>query len=183
MKIIAFFLFSFFLLSLLMIEAVCAVQRLSDIRPGVPCDKIPATEKRLGSREFTTNDAPDVSRYTGTLGGEIATVVYLCDKGRLNEQKIIVTFTTRDEAYRFANEQKMVLTMHLGDPIHDGPDMGVWEKLWFAFKGGDLDYLSIVVVWGRAKEDVMLLVKERGNNLWEITISQGSSKLEYILNS
>ena len=178
MKIIVFF-----LLSLLIVEAVCAEQRLSDIRPGVPCDKIPETEKRLGSLELAVHDAKGISKYTGTLGGKKATIVYHCDKGRLTEQKIIVTITTRDEAYRFANEQKIELTKRLGDPIHDGLDLNIWKKLFFGFVGADLDYLTGVVVWGRAKEDAMLLVKETGTNLWEISISLGSSKLEYILNS
>ena len=65
MKIIVFF-----LLSLLIVEAVCAEQRLSDIRPGVPCDKIPETEKRLGSLELAVHDAKGISKYTGTLGGK-----------------------------------------------------------------------------------------------------------------
>ena len=172
-----------FLLSTLLVEAVCAEQRLSDIRPGVTCDTIPETEKRLGSVELSIQDAKGISKYTGTHGGKKATIVYHCDKGRLTEQKIIVISTTRDEAYRFANEQKIELTKRLGDPIHDGLDLNIWKKLFFGFVGADLDYLTGVVVWGRAKEDAMLLVKETGTNLWEISISQGSSKLEYILNS
>ena len=178
MKIIVFF-----LLSLLIVEAVCAEQRLSDIRPGVPCDKIPETEKRLGSLELAVHDAKGISKYTGTHGEKKATIVYHCDKGRLTEQKIIVISTTRDEAYRFANEQKIELTKRLGDPIHDGLDLNIWKRLFFGFVGADLDYLTGAVVWGRAKEDAMLLVKETGTNLWEISISLGSSKLEYILNS
>ena len=53
----------------------------------------------------------------------------------------------------------------------------------FGFLGADLDYLNSVVVWGKAKEDVMLLVRETEDKRWEVTISQGSSKTEYILNS
>jgi len=49
--------------------------------------------------------------------------------------------------------------------------------------GADLDYLTIVVVWGRAKEDAMLMVRETETKKWQVTISQGSSKVEYILNS
>jgi hypothetical protein len=175
--------FVFILLSLLFIEAVCAEQRLSEMQPGVPCARIPETEKRLGSIESAVTDPTGVSKYTGTHGGTDASIVYVCEKGRLAEQKIIVTTSTRDEAYRFANEQKLELTQRLGNPMHDGFTLGIGSRMYFAFKGSDLDYLSTVVVWGRAKEDVMLLVKQIGNNLWEISISQGSSKLEYILNS
>jgi hypothetical protein len=53
----------------------------------------------------------------------------------------------------------------------------------FSFLGADLDYLGAVVVWGKEKEDVMLLIREIETNRWEISISQGSSKFEYILNS
>jgi len=45
--------------------------------------------------------------------------------------------------------------------------------------GADLDYLTIVVVWGRAKEDAMLMVRETETKKWQVTISQGSSKVEY----
>ncbi len=178
MKIIAFF-----LLSLLTVKAVCVELRLSDIRPGVSCGTIPETEKSLGSLEIAAHDAKGFSKYTGTQGGKEATIVYQCDKGRLTEQKIIVASTTRDEAYQFANKQKIELIKHLGNPIHDGFALGTWKKLFFAFMGADLDYLTAVVVWGRAREDVMLSVKEIGTNLWEVSISQGSPKLEYILNS
>lgn len=172
-----------FLLSSLLVEAVYAEQRLSDIRPGVPCDKIQEIEKHLGSLELAVDDSKGISKYTGTQGGKKATIEYHCDEGRLTEQTIIVTTTTRDEAYRFANEQKTELITHLGDPIHDGLDLGIWKRLIFGFMGADLDYLTGVVVWGRAKEDAMLLVKEIDSNLWKIYISQGSSKLEYILNA
>ena len=53
----------------------------------------------------------------------------------------------------------------------------------FGILGADLDYLTSVVVWGREKEDVMLLVRETEEKLWVVIISQGSSKMEYILNS
>jgi len=173
----------FFLLSSLIVEAACAEQRLSDIQPGIPCGKIPEIEKRLGSVELAVHDAKGINIYTETQGGREKTIVYHCDKGLLTEQKIIVTSTTRDEAYRFANKQKTALTKHLGEPIHDGLELGIWKRLFFAFLGADLDYLTSVVVWGRAKEDAMLLIREAGTNLWEVSISQGSSKLEYILNS
>ena len=75
------------------------------------------------------------------------------------------------------------LAKNLGEPIHDGVNLGAWRKLMFGMLGADLDYLTSVVVWGRAKEDVMLLVRETEDKRWEVTISQGSSKTEYILNS
>ncbi len=178
MKIIAFF-----LLSLLTVNAVCVELRLSDIRPGVSCDAIPEIEKSLGSLEISAHDANGISKYTGIHGNKKAIMVYQCANGRLTEQKIIVTVTSRDEAYQFADEQKIELIKHLGDPIHDGFALGTWKRLFFAFAGADLDYLSVVVVWGRAKEDVMLSVKELGTNLWEVSISRGTSKMEYILNS
>ena len=53
----------------------------------------------------------------------------------------------------------------------------------FGILGADLDYLTSVVVWGRSKEDVMLLVKRTEEKVWVITVSQGSSKTEYIFNS
>lgn len=173
----------FFLISLLMAEAVCAEQRLWDIRPGISCDKIPEIETRLGSHKLAVDDAAGISKYAGTQGGEKASIEYHCDEERMAEQKIIVTATTRDAAYKFANEQKTALSKRLGDPIHDGLSLGTWQKLFFGFTGADLDYLTLVIVWGRAEEDVMLSIRETGTNLWEITISQGSSKIEYILNS
>ncbi len=178
MKIIVYLLFS-----ALIVEVVCAEQRLLDIRPGVPCGKILETEKRLGSVESTVHDAQGNSKYSGIQGGRKATIVYRCDKGLLAEQTIIVISSTRDEAYRFADEQKIELSKRLGDPIHDGLDLDIWKRLYFGFMGADLDYLASVVVWGRAEEDTMLLIKEIGKNLWEVSISQGSSKFEYILNS
>ncbi len=128
----------FFLLSSLIVEAVCAEQRLLDIRPGVPCSKILETEKRLGSLESTVHDAQGNRKYSGTQGGKKATILYHCDKGLLAEQTIVVISSTRDEAYRFANEQKIELSKHLGDPIHDGLDLDIWKKLYFGFMGADL---------------------------------------------
>ena len=92
-------------------------------------------------------------------------------------------FPTREEAYRFAREQRAELSKRLGEPIHDGLDLAGWRQLYFRFMGADLDYLTIVVVWGRAKEDAMLMVRETETKKWQVTISQGSSKVEYILNS
>lgn len=43
--------------------------------------------------------------------------------------------------------------------------------------------LTSVVVWGRKNTDVMLLVREIEDSHWEVIISQGSAKTEYILNS
>lgn len=176
-------LFIFILLSSLIVEAIYAEQRLWDIRPGFPCDKIPETEKRLGSLELSVHDGKGISQYAGTQGGKKATIEYRCDKGRLAEQVIIITITSRDEANRIANAQKIKLAERLGNPIHDGLDLSIWKKLYFGFMGADLDYLTSVVVWGRKKEDAMLLIMESGTNLWEIYISQGSSKSEYIFNS
>lgn len=173
----------FILLSSLVVEAISAEQRLWDIMPGFPCDKILEAEKRLGSLELSDRDEKGSSQYTGTHGGKKASITYRCDKGQLTEQIIIVTIASRDEANRFTNQQKIKLAERLGDPIHDGLELSIWKKLYFGFMGADLDYLTRVVVWGRAKKDVMLLIMESGSNLWEVSISQGSSKSEYIFNS
>ncbi len=178
MKIIALF-----LLSMLATETVYAEQRLSAIKPGISCSKIPEIEMRLGSTESSVKGTADISQYEGTQGGKIATIIYHCDKGLLDEQQIIVASTTRDGAYEFANEQKIELIQRLGNPIHDGLVLSAWRKMFFGFLGADLDYLTTVIVWGRKKEDVILMIKEIGVNQWEVSISQGSSKLEYILNS
>ena len=172
-----------FLLASLLVGTVCAGQRLADIQSGFPCDGIPQVEKSLGSVELATQDTNGISKYTGTQGGVEAIVVYRCDQGRLTEQEIIFTTTSQSKAYQIANEQRKELAKNLGEPIHDGLNLGVWKKMVFGFLGADLDYLTTVVVWGRAKEDVMLLVRETEDKLWVITISQGSSKIEYILNS
>ena len=172
-----------FLLASLLVGPVCAGQRLADIQPGFSCDGIPQVEKRLGSVELAAQDANGISKYTGIQGGEEVTVVYHCDHGRLTEQEIIFTSATQSRAYQIANEQRKELAKNLGEPIHDGLNLGAWRKLMFGFLGADLDYLTSVVVWGRAKEDVMLLVRETEDKRWEVTISQGSSKTEYILNS
>ena len=167
----------------LLVGTVCAGPRLTDIRPGFPCDGIPQVEKRLGSVELAAQDANGIRKYKGMQGTAEATIVYHCDQGRLTEQEVIFTSTTQSKAYRIANEQRKELSKHLGEPIHDGLNLGVWRKLMFGILGADLDYLTSVVVWGKAKEDVMLLVRETENKDWEVTISQGSSKMEYILNS
>ncbi len=171
------------LLALLLVGAVCAGQRLTDIRPGFPCDRIPQIEKRLGSVELAAQDADGISKYAGTQGGVEATIVYHCDQGRLTEQEVIFTSTTRGKAYRMANEQRKELAKNLGEPIHDGLNLGTWRKMMSGILGADLDYLTSVVVWGRAKEDVMLLVRETEDKRWEIIISQGGSKMAYIFNS
>ena len=173
----------FILLSSLVVETISAEQRLWDIRPGSPCYKIPEVEKRLGSLELSVRDEKGSSQYAGTQGGKKASITYRCDKGQLTEQIIIITMASRDEANQFANQQKTKLAERLGDPIHDGFELSIWKKLYFGFMGADLDYLTRVVVWGRAKKDVMLLIKESGSNQWEVSISQGSSKSEYVFNS
>lgn len=172
-----------FLLSLLLLEAAYAEQRLSSIRPGVSCDKITDIEIHLGSTESAVRDSKAHSKYTGTLGGRKASIVYHCEQGLLTEQRIIINSASQEEAYRFANEQKLEISKRLGKPIHDGLELGTWRRILFGVLGADLDYLTSVVVWGRAKEDVMLLVRETAANQWEVSISQGSSKMEYILNS
>ncbi|MGB5569717.1 MAG: hypothetical protein WBM81_10485 [Sedimenticolaceae bacterium] len=172
-----------FLIASLLFGTVCAGQRLEDIQSGFPCDGIPLVEKSLGSVELATQNPNGIRKYKGTHGGFEATVVYHCDQGRLTEQEIILTSTTQSKAYQIANEQSKELAKNLGEPIHDGLNLVVWRKMMFGFLGADLDYLTSVIVWGRAKEDVMLLVRETEDKLWVITISQGSPKIEYILNS
>ncbi len=172
-----------FLLALLLIGTVCAGQRLRDIQPGFPCVGIPQVEKRLGSVELAAQDKNGVSKYSGTQGEFEAIVVYHCDRSQLTRQEIIFTTTTQSNAYEIANELRKDLAKNLGEPIHDGLNLRVWRKMMFGILGADLDYLTSVVVWGREKEDVMLLVRETEDKLWEIIISQGSSKMEYILNS
>jgi len=175
--------FALILISSLIALPVHAEARLTDVRLGIPCNSIPEIEKRLGSSELTTDDPGGINKYSGTHGGEKATVIYHCSEKKLTEQTIIVTTTSREQAYRFAQAQKTELAGHLGDPIHDGLKLALWKRLFFGFLGADLDYLSAVVVWGRATEDVMILIRETDVNLWQVFISQGSSKLEYILNS
>ena len=172
-----------FLLAAPLVGTVCAGQRLGDIQPGFPCEEIAQVEKRLGSVALAPQDTNGVSKYMGTQGGIEATVVYHCDKGQLTQQEIIITSTTQSNAYQIANELRKELAKNLGEPIHDGLNLRAWRKMIFGFLGADLDYLTSVVVWGRAKEDAMLLVRETEDKLWMIIISQGSSKMEYILNS
>ncbi len=170
------------LLASLLVGTVCAGQRLADIQPGFPCDRIQQVEKRLGSVVLAAQDVNGISKYNGTQGGLEATVIYHCDQGVLIEQEIIFASTAQSKAYRIANEQRKELAKNLGEPIHDGLNLGALRRMMFGILGADLDYLTSVVVWGRAKEDVMLLVKETENKRWEVTVSQGSSKMEYILN-
>jgi len=171
------------LLSLLMVEAAYAGGRLADIRPGDSCDRIPEMEQRLGSRQSAVDDAKGITRYQGTHGGKAATIVYRCADGLLDEQTITVQSASREEAHRFASAQTTALSQRLGEPIHDGLELSRWKQMLYGFIGSDLDYLTRVVVWGRAKEDTMLLVTEKGANQWEVTVSQGGSKTEYIFNS
>ena len=172
-----------FLLASLLVGTVYAQQRLVDIQPGFPCEGIPQVEKSLGSVELAAQDSNGISKYMGMQGGVDVTVVYHCDQGQLTQQEIIFTSTTQSKAYLIAKEQRKKLAKKLGEPIHDGLNLGSWRKMMFGILGADLDYLTSVVVWGRAKEDVMLLVRETEDKRWEVIISQGSSKMEYILNS
>jgi len=162
---------------------VSAQQRIADIRPGEPCAGILELEKRLGSLALPDRAESGISRFSGNQGGKDAEIEYHCEEGSLTEQRIRVLFPTREEAYRFAREQRAELSKRLGEPIHDGLDLAGWRKLYFGFMGADLDYLTMVVVWGRAKEDAMLMVRETETKQWQVTLSQGSSKVEYILNS
>jgi len=172
-----------FCLTSLLFGSVYAEQRLTDIQLGFPCEAIPDFEKSLGSVELATQDTNGISKYTGTQREVKATVVYHCDQGRLTKQEIIFASTTQIGAFQIANEQRKDIAQKLGEPIFDGLNLKGWRKILFGILGADLDYLTSVVVWGRKKEDVMILVRETEDKLWVITISQGSSKIEYILNS
>ena len=156
---------------------------MSDISPGAACGRILQLEQGLGSSVLSDHGPAGVTRYAGTQGGREATVEYLCEIGKQAEQGDSVTFTSHDEALRFASEQKRELTRHLGEPLHDGLDLGLWQRLLLGFKGADLDYLTSVVVWGKGKDDALLQVRQTGDSLWEISVSRGISKMEYILNS
>ena len=171
------------LLAPLLVGTALAEQRLTDIQPGSPCQEIPQLEKRLGSVELAAQDPNGISKYKGMHGGAEAILVYRCEHQRLVEQEIIFTGATRSEADQIANQQRNELVKDLGEPIHDGLNLGAWKKLMFGFMGADLDYLTSVVVWGRAPKDVMLEIRETEDKGWEVTISQGSSKSEYIFNS
>jgi len=171
------------LFALLITFSVHGEERLAAVRLGTPCEEIRDIERRLGSVELSGDNATGISEYSGTHGGKKAKIVYRCATGVLAEQTIVVTAASRDEAYQFADTQKVELSMRLGDPLHDGLQLAAWRKMLFGFLGADLDYLTAVVVWGRANEDVMLSVTESATNLWQVSISQGSSKQEYILNS
>ncbi len=176
-KIFAFF------LTFLLVGSVSAAQRLTDIQPGFSCDGIAQLEESLRSVELSTDVASGISKYSGRQGGVEATVVYYCDQGRLIKQEIIFTSATRNEANQNASEQKNKLTQTLGEPIHDGLNIGVFRRMLFGFLGADLDYLTSVIVWGKTIEDVMLSVMETEDKQWVVTISQGRSKMEYILSS
>ncbi|QYZ67057.1 MAG: hypothetical protein OI74_15640 [Gammaproteobacteria bacterium (ex Lamellibrachia satsuma)] len=170
------------LLFFLLIETAFAGQRLADIQSGFPCDEIAQFEKNQGSVELAALDANGISKYRGKQGGREATVVYHCEQGRLTEQEIILTYAIRSKAYQVANEQSIELAKALGKPIHDGLNLKTWRRILSGILGADLDYLTSVVVWGKAKEDAMLLVRETADKRWEVIISQGSSKHEFILN-
>ena len=149
----------------------------------MPCDKVSEIEKRLGSLESSADYSKGILRYQGIQGGEEAVILYRCEKERVVELKIIVARSTQEEAVRFARAQTTELTDLLGKPIHDGLDLKFWEKFYFGFMGADLEYLSRVVVWGRSEEDTMILIRETESNGWEVSVSRGISKWEYILNS
>lgn len=171
------------LFPLLITLSVHSEERLADVRLGTPCENISEIEQQLGSVELTLHTPAGISEFSGIQGGKKAKIIYRCAGGNLTEQTVIITTASRDEAYRFAHAQIVEISRRLGDPIHDGLRLATWRKLLFGILGADLDYLTTVVVWGRADEDVMLLVSEVGENLWQVSISQGSSKLEYIINS
>ncbi len=171
-----------FLLSVLTMEAAGAGQRMQDVPLGAPCNEIVGMETHQGFLGSTDQGTQRSLRYRGTLGGRKATIIDLCDDGRLTEQTIIVAHGNRDQAYRFADEQKKELAGRLGEPIHDGLELGIWKRFYYGFMGADLDYLTRVVVWGKAKEDVMLLIRETDAGRWEVSVSRGSSKTEFVLN-
>ena len=171
------------LLLLTAIEAVHADQRLVDVQPGMPCDEIPEIEKRLGSLESSVDNSTGTISYQGIQGGEKAVILYHCEKEKLTELKIIVATSTQEGALRFARRQKKELIEHLGEPVHDGLDLKFWKRFYFGFMGADLDYLSSVVVWGKSEEDTIILIGETESNKWEVSVSRGSSKWKYILNS
>ena len=171
------------LCSLLASLSVLGGERLAQIPLGTGCDSIPGAELRLGSVALTGQDADGISRYRGMHGGREAEIVYHCAGGSLAEQTVVVTTGSRDEAILFAQSQKIALSNRLGEPVHDGFNLPTWRRLLFGFLGADLDYLMSVVVWGRATEDVILQVSEAGADRWQVSISQGGSKLEYIINS
>ena len=170
-------------LLLILVEAAHADQRLTDVRPGMPCDKVPEIEKRLGSLESSVDFSTGIMKYQGTQGGENAVILYHCEEEKLTEQKIIVATSSQEGALRFARAQKKELIEHLGEPVHDGLDLKFWKKFYFGFMGADLDYLSSVIVWGKSEEDAIILIRETEPNRWEVSVSRGSSKWEYILNS
>lgn len=168
---------------LIVVKAAPADQRLVQIRPGMPCDTVSVIEKRLGSLELPAGTSNSSMSYQGTQGGKRAEILYHCEKKKLAEFEIIVAASTEEEALRFARTQRTELAVHLGKPVHDGLDLKFWEKFYFGFMGADLEYLSSVVVWGKSEEDVMILIRETASNRWEVSVSRGSSKWEYILNS
>ena len=175
--------FLFTLLLWITIEAAHADQRLVDVQPGMPCDKVSEIEKRLGSLESSIDYSTGIMRYQGTQGGEKAVILYHCEKEKLTELKITVTTSTQKGALRFARTQKKELIEHLGEPVHDGLDLKFWKRFYFGFMGADLEYLSSVVVWGKSEEDTIILIRETESSQWEVSVSRGSSKWEYVLNS
>lgn len=161
---------------------VPAAERLLDLQPGVPCAGISQIEQGLGSIEIT-GSADGGMEFRGVYAGREARIIYRCKESSLTEQIIQIVISGRDQALGFAEQQKAELASQLGDPIHDGLNLPVWRRLLFGILGGDLDYLMSVVVWGRADQDLMLSVTAAGDDRWLITLSRGSSKLEYIINS
>lgn len=110
-------------------------------------------------------------------------ISYHCVAGALVEQRILVAVDSREEALGYADAQRRELVRRLGDPIHDGLRLPTWRKLLYGFLGADLDYLTAVVIWGNRDEDPMLRLSQTDAKRWQVSISQGSSKLEYIINS
>ncbi len=170
------------LLSLLYISTASADQRFTDIPLGSACKKILQIETSLGSK-ITKGDINTISHFTGTLNGMEPSIVYHCEQGKVSKHKIILSTKTEKEAYRIANVQSAELKKTLGEPIHDGFNLRLARSIRLGVMGGDMDYLTSVVVWGKAEKDAILVIKKTKENLWEITISRGNSKMEYILNS
>ena len=175
--------FALTLFMLLITLSAFGADRFANLHPGISCINIPEIERQLGSVELTFPTPAGISEFSGTQGGKKAKITYRCVDGKLSEQTVTVTTSSREEAYRFAHEQTVEISGRLGKPMHDGPQLATWRRLLFGALGADLDYLTAVVVWGRADEDLMLSVREAAENRWQVSISQGSSKLEYIINS
>ena len=174
---------AFLLCCLLFPLTAPGADRIADLRPGVACERIPGIEQSLGSIALGDRGEGSELSYRGIQGARTAMISYHCVAGALAEQRILVVVDSREEALGFADAQRRELVRRLGDPIHDGLRLPTWRKLLYGFLGADLDYLTAVVIWGNRDEDPMLRLSQTDAQQWQVSISQGSSKLEYIINS